>query len=165
MAMAIKLHEHSFLLSGGAQVSFVGGNTLKISGIKMKGIDDPFAYRVEFENDLAVQKALAVGVHRILMDKVNAMDKTKVNLIHEALVRHGEALGSGQSTSGRTSDPLLQEMKRIARSEAAKWIRKNNSELKPKEVAEKFLAQNHKALQTMAEKNLAQIAETEFTIE
>ncbi len=152
--LSLKLHDHSMLLSSGANVSFVGGNTLKIAAIQVKGVEPLMSYRVEFENDLALQKALAVGVHRILMDKVNAMDKTKPADMQESLMRHGKALGSGQSSAGRTSDPLVQEMKRIAMDAAKKHKAKTRDDRKLPEIRDEILTKHAKKIQARAQENL-----------
>jgi len=166
----MRLHDHSFLLSKGAKVEFLGGNVLRITGIKVKGVEALMSYRVEFEHDLAVQKLLGCGLDRIIMDKLNAMDKTKPEEMQTALQRHAEGIATGASSAGRTSDPLVQEMKRIA-MDAAKLSKSRNAQLgvdddrKLTTIRDLILHKHAKAIQVRAQENLDARDMDDFSIE
>ncbi len=165
MLSSIKLHDHSFLLSKGAKVEFLGGNVLRITGIKVKGVEALMSYRVEFENDLAVQKLLGCGLDRIIMDKLNAMDKTKPGEMQEALHRHAEGIAAGRATAGRTSDPLVQEMKHVAMRAAKDHKTKNpTDERKLSEIRDEILTKHSKRIQIRAQENLDAQDEADFTL-
>lgn len=158
------LHDHNFLLSGGAKVEFFGGNTLRITGLKIKDVEGTFSSRVEFDSDIAFQKLAGCGLHRIIMDKLNAMDKTKPELIQDALNRHAEGIASGRSASGRTSDPLVQEMKHVAMRAAKAHKTKSGAERKLGAIRDEILAKHSVKIQAQAQKNLDAQDEADFTL-
>jgi len=164
MLSSIKLHDHSFLLSKGAKVEFLGENVLKITGIKVKGVETLMSYRVEFETDLAIQKLLGCGLDRIIMDKLNAMDKTKPEEMQTALFRHAEGIATGRSAAGRTSDPLVQEMKRIAMDAAKKHKAKTTDDRKIGIIRDEILTKHAKKIQIRAQENLDARDMDEFDI-
>ncbi len=163
--LSMKLHDHSFLLSKGAKVEFFGGNVLRITGIKVKGVESLMSYRVEFENDLAIQKLLGCGLDRIVMDKLNAMDKDDPAKMQEALHRHAEGIATGRAVAGRTSDPLVQEMKHVALLAAkAHKAKVPGDDRKLATIRDEILTKHSKKIQERAQANLDAQDEAEFTL-
>ena len=163
--LSMKLHDHSFLLSKGAKVEFFGGNTLRITGIRVKDVEQLMSVRVEFDHDLAVQKLLACGFDRIFMDKLNAMDKDQPEKMQESLNRLCAGVATGTSTAGRTSDPLVQEMKHVAMRAAKEHKAKHpTDERKLTAVRDEILTKHSKAIQIRAQQNLDAQDEADFSL-
>ena len=110
MPERIQMHDSKCELGNGVRGAILGGNTLKLSGIKKTGIEGDFSYRVEFEDFKALGRFLVLGADRIIKDGIGGKDKTDRAKIQKYLDDHGIAAGKGHTLT-RSTDELGSEIR------------------------------------------------------